>query len=100
MEAGTLKRTPLYEAHVEAGAKIVDFAGWEMPVQYDGIREEHVRVRTSCGVFDVSHMGEVETEAGSDRLVPKTSTTSSRRADAGMAEMSVGTAEARSFLAL
>jgi aminomethyltransferase len=62
MEAGTLKRTPLYEAHVEAGAKIVDFAGWEMPVQYDGIREEHLRVRNACGVFDVSHMGEIETE--------------------------------------
>jgi aminomethyltransferase len=62
MEAGTLKRTPLYEAHVEAGAKLVDFAGWEMPVQYDGIREEHLRVRNSCGVFDVSHMGEIETE--------------------------------------
>jgi aminomethyltransferase len=62
MEAGTLKRTPLYEAHVEAGAKLVNFAGWEMPVQYDGIREEHLRVRSSCGVFDVSHMGEIETE--------------------------------------
>jgi aminomethyltransferase len=62
MEAGTLKRTPLYEAHAEAGAKLVDFAGWEMPVQYDGIREEHLRVRGSCGVFDVSHMGEIETE--------------------------------------
>jgi aminomethyltransferase len=62
VEAGTLKRTPLYEAHVEAGAKLVDFAGWEMPVQYDGIREEHLRVRSSCGVFDVSHMGEIETE--------------------------------------
>ncbi len=62
METGTLKRTPLYEAHVEAGAKLVPFAGWEMPVQYDGIREEHLRVRESCGVFDVSHMGEIETE--------------------------------------
>jgi aminomethyltransferase len=62
VEAGTLKRTPLYEAHVAAGAKLVDFAGWEMPVQYDGIREEHLRVRSSCGVFDVSHMGEIATE--------------------------------------
>jgi glycine cleavage system T protein (aminomethyltransferase) len=62
VEAGTLKRTPLYEAHVEAGAKLVDFAGWEMPVQYDGIRDEHLRVRNACGVFDVSHMGEIETE--------------------------------------
>ncbi len=57
-----LRRTPLYDAHVEAGAKLVDFAGWEMPVQYDGIGAEHLAVRSSCGVFDVSHMGEVETE--------------------------------------
>ncbi|UTI63155.1 glycine cleavage system aminomethyltransferase GcvT [Paraconexibacter antarcticus] len=56
-----LKRTPLYEAHVAAGGKIVDFAGWEMPVQYAGIREEHLAVRSSVGVFDVSHMGEIET---------------------------------------
>ncbi len=62
VETGTLKRTPLYEAHVEAGARLVDFAGWEMPVHYDGIREEHLRVRNGCGVFDVSHMGEIETE--------------------------------------
>jgi aminomethyltransferase len=56
-----LKRTPLYDAHVEAGAKLVDFAGWEMAVQYEGIAAEHEAVRTGCGVFDVSHMGEVET---------------------------------------
>jgi aminomethyltransferase len=62
VEAGTLKRTPLYEAHVAAGARLVPFAGWEMPVQYDGIRDEHLRVRSECGVFDVSHMGEIETE--------------------------------------
>jgi aminomethyltransferase len=62
VEAGTLKRTPLYEAHVAAGARLVPFAGWEMPVEYDGIRAEHLRVRTACGVFDVSHMGEIETE--------------------------------------
>jgi aminomethyltransferase len=62
VEVGTLKRTPLYEAHVAAGAKLVPFAGWEMPVEYDGIKAEHQLVRESCGVFDVSHMGEVETE--------------------------------------
>ena len=62
MEAVTLKRTPLYDAHVAAGAKLVPFAGWEMPVQYEGIRAEHINVRTACGVFDVSHMGEIETE--------------------------------------
>jgi len=58
----TLRRTPLYDAHVDAGAKLVPFAGWEMPVQYAGIREEHLAVRSGCGVFDVSHMGEIETE--------------------------------------
>jgi glycine cleavage system T protein (aminomethyltransferase) len=63
--AQTLKRTPLYDRHVAAGARLVPFAGWEMPVQYAGIREEHVAVRQGVGVFDVSHMGEVET-AGPD----------------------------------
>jgi aminomethyltransferase len=62
VEAGTLKRTSLYKAHVAAGAKLVPFAGWEMPVEYDGIRSEHLRVREACGVFDVSHMGEIATE--------------------------------------
>ena len=62
MEAtAALKRTPLHEPHVAAGAKLVPFAGWEMPVSYEGVRQEHVAVRTACGVFDVSHMGEIET---------------------------------------
>jgi aminomethyltransferase len=56
-----LKRTPLYEAHAAAGAKLVPFAGFQMPVSYRGVREEHVAVRTGCGVFDVSHMGEIST---------------------------------------
>ncbi|MFL5900568.1 MAG: glycine cleavage system aminomethyltransferase GcvT [Solirubrobacterales bacterium] len=55
-------RTPLYEKHLELGAKLVDFAGWEMPVQYEGIKEEHSAVRRHAGMFDVSHMGEVEVE--------------------------------------
>ncbi|HEY2571285.1 MAG TPA: glycine cleavage system aminomethyltransferase GcvT [Solirubrobacteraceae bacterium] len=58
--ATTLRRTPLYEQHVAAGAKMVEFAGWEMPVQYTGVAAEHRAVRESCGVFDVSHMGEIE----------------------------------------
>src|ERR687894_574931 len=58
----TLKRTPLYDRHVAAGAKLVPFAGWEMPVQYAGIKEEHLAVRERAGVFDVSHMGEIETQ--------------------------------------
>ena len=56
-----LKRTPLHDAHVRAGARMVPFAGWEMPVQYEGVRQEHVAVRTGAGLFDVSHMGEIET---------------------------------------
>src|SRR4051812_33941831 len=59
--AETLRRTPLYDRHERAGARLVPFAGWEMPVQYEGIRQEHVAVRTGAGVFDVSHMGEIET---------------------------------------
>ncbi len=57
-----LRRTPLYDQHRQLGAKIVPFAGWEMPVTYEGIREEHSAVRTHVGMFDVSHMGEVEVE--------------------------------------
>jgi aminomethyltransferase len=56
----SLKRTPLYERHRDAGAKFVDFGGWEMPVQYSSILDEHRTVRTSVGLFDVSHMGEIE----------------------------------------
>jgi aminomethyltransferase len=57
----TLRRTPLYDRHVAAGAKLVPFAGWEMPVQYAGISAEHLSVRRDVGVFDVSHMGQVLT---------------------------------------
>ncbi len=51
-------RTPLHDQHLAAGGRIVEFAGWEMPVQYSGILQEHKAVRESCGVFDISHMGE------------------------------------------
>jgi aminomethyltransferase len=71
----TLKRTPLYSCHAELGARLVDFAGWEMPVQYEGVIEEHRAVRTAAGMFDVSHMGEVRVkgagaEAFLQRLTP------------------------------
>jgi aminomethyltransferase len=59
--ADTLRRTPLFDRHKAAAARLVPFAGWEMPVQYEGIRQEHVAVRTHAGMFDVSHMGEIET---------------------------------------
>lgn len=55
-----LKRTPLYDIYKEYGGKIVDFAGWEMPIQFEGIIFEHEAVRNNAGLFDVSHMGEVE----------------------------------------
>jgi glycine cleavage system T protein (aminomethyltransferase) len=57
-----LRRTPLYEHHVELGARMVPFAGWEMPVQYEGVIAEHLAVREDAGAFDVSHMGEIEVE--------------------------------------
>src|ERR671930_1093522 len=60
--AQTLLRTPLYDRHVALGARMVPFAGWEMPVQYDGVIPEHRAVRGDTGVFDVSHMGEFEVE--------------------------------------
>ena len=57
-----LRRTPLYEHHVALGARMVPFAGWEMPVQYEGVIPEHVAVREDAGAFDVSHMGEIDVE--------------------------------------
>jgi aminomethyltransferase len=54
-----IQRTPLYEEHLKLNARLVDFAGWEMPVEYKGLREEHNCVRNNVGLFDVSHMGEV-----------------------------------------
>ncbi|MGM0630333.1 MAG: glycine cleavage system aminomethyltransferase GcvT, partial [Pseudomonadota bacterium] len=55
-------RTPLYDAHVKAGAKMVDFHGWDMPLNYGSQIEEHHAVRRDCGVFDVSHMTIVDVE--------------------------------------
>jgi aminomethyltransferase len=54
-----LRRTPFFDHHVAAGARIVPFAGFEMPVQYSGVKEEHLATRSACGLFDVSHMGEI-----------------------------------------
>ncbi|HEY5173565.1 MAG TPA: glycine cleavage system aminomethyltransferase GcvT, partial [Acidimicrobiia bacterium] len=57
--AQTLRRTPLHARHVALGARMVPFAGWEMPVQYEGVIQEHRAVRADAGAFDVSHMGEL-----------------------------------------
>src|SRR2546423_7746575 len=58
--APALRSTPLNPLHRSLGAKMVDFGGWDMPVQYSGILDEHNAVRTAAGLFDVSHMGEIE----------------------------------------
>ena len=57
--SGVLARTPLYERHVALGAKLGGFAGWEMPLEYTTVRDEHAAVRSRCGIFDVSHMGQI-----------------------------------------
>ena len=64
----TLKRTPLYDWHVKSGAKIVPFAGWEMPVWYSSVVEEHLATRKTAGIFDVTHMGVFQAE-GQDAVV-------------------------------
>src|SRR5829696_9604643 len=76
MAAEALRRTPLYEEHKCLGARLVDFAGWEMPVQYVGVKAEHEAVRNHVGLFDVSHMGEIvfrgpEAEEAVQRLVTR-----------------------------
>jgi glycine cleavage system T protein (aminomethyltransferase) len=69
----TLQYTPLHDRHVELGARMVPFAGWEMPVQYSGVIPEHLAVRRDAGVFDVSHMGELEVEGPrADELLGRT----------------------------
>jgi aminomethyltransferase len=65
----TLRRTPLHDRHVALGARMVPFAGWEMPVQYQGVIAEHLAVRRDCGAFDVSHMGEFEVEGPQARAL-------------------------------
>src|SRR3954466_183627 len=65
--SATLKKTPLHARHRALGARMVEFGGWDMPVEYSGIVNEHMAVRTRAGLFDVSHMGEIEI-AGRDAL--------------------------------
>jgi aminomethyltransferase len=89
-DAETLQRTPLHDRHVEAGARLVPFAGWEMPVQYAGIRAEHAAVRERAGVFDVSHMGQVETSGpGAAALLQRLLSNDVERISLGGAQYSV-----------
>jgi aminomethyltransferase len=87
--AGELKRTPLFDEHRLAGARLVPFAGWEMPVQYAGVKQEHLAVRGGCGVFDVSHMGQIETRgAGSAPLLQRLLSNDVSTIEAGGAQYS------------
>ena len=90
MATTALKHTPLYDAHVAAGARLVPFAGWDMPVSYEGVRPEHVAVRTACGVFDVSHMGEIETSGpGAADLLQRLLSNDVSKIEVGGAQYSV-----------
>jgi aminomethyltransferase len=94
-----LKKTPLHAVHVASGARLVDFAGWEMPVEYSGISDEHMAVRTRAGLFDVSHMGEIEI-AGGDALafVQWLTTNDASRLAIGQAQYSALTTPAGTFV--
>ena len=90
----TLRRTPLYDRHVALGARLVPFAGWEMPVQYEGVIPEHMAVRTDAGVFDVSHMGELEVEGPTAReLLQSTLSNDIDRLEPGDAQYTLLTTE-------
>jgi aminomethyltransferase len=87
---GTLKRTPFYEQHVALGARMVPFAGWSMPVQYAGLKAEHLAVRTGVGLFDVSHMGELLVEGpGAEAFLNRVGTNDVRALQVGQAQYSV-----------
>ena len=80
--ARIMKRTPLYAAHQRLGGKLIEFGGWEMPVQYTSITDEHLAVRQAAGLFDISHMGEVLV-SGAGRGGLSQSDAHQRRAQAG-----------------
>lgn len=85
-----MSRTPLYDAHRALGARMVDFAGWDMPVQYRGIIEEHTAVRRRAGLFDVSHMGEIELRgAGALEACQRATANDVRRLADGTAQYSL-----------
>ena len=92
--AGNLKTTALHSRHCTLGARMVDFSGWEMPVEYSGLAKEHLAVRSAAGLFDVSHMGEIEV-AGDDALaaIQHVCTNDAAQLDIGEAQYSALTTE-------
>jgi aminomethyltransferase len=97
--SGTLKKTPLHARHRALGARMVEFGGWDMPVEYSGIVDEHMAVRTRAGLFDVSHMGEIEI-AGADalRAVQHITTNDASRLSANQAQYSALTTPTGTFV--
>jgi len=82
-----LKRTALFSAHQKLGAKLIDFGGWEMPVQYSSITDEHLAVRNAAGIFDISHMGEVTVSgAGAAEFLNRTLTNDIRKLAPGLGQ--------------
>src|SRR5690348_17454582 len=97
--AGALKETPLNLVHRRLGARMVPFAGWDMPVEYTGITDEHLAVRTRAGVFDVSHMGEIELAGpGALTAVQWLTSNDAARLDAGQAQYSALTTPEGTFV--
>src|SRR6185437_15749425 len=90
--ARTLQQTPLHGRHVALGARMVPFAGWDMPVQYEGVIPEHKAVRADAGVFDVSHMGEIEGPTARD-LLQSTLSNDVDRLEPGRAQYTLLTTE-------
>src|SRR5215203_3189819 len=88
-DASIIRKTPLHARHIALNARMVPFSGWDMPVEYSGIVAEHMAVRTRAGVFDVSHMGEIEI-AGKDALsaVQRISSNDASRLAVGQAQYS------------
>ena len=83
-EYSGMKRTPLFAAHQRLGGKLIEFGGWEMPVQYTSITDEHLAVRKAAGLFDISHMGEVLVSGpGPRRFSIRRLPTTSRKLAAG-----------------
>src|SRR5690606_22836454 len=96
---GSLKKTPLHARHRSLGARMVEFGGWDMPVEYSGIVDEHMAVRTRAGLFDVSHMGQIEI-AGADALaaVQHVACNDASRLAVGQAHYSALTTPAGTFI--
>src|SRR3974390_3389329 len=82
-----MKRTPLFDAHRRLGARLIEFGGWEMPVQYTSIVDEHLAVRQRAGLFDISHMGEILVEGpGAEAFLNQTLTNDIRKLAPGVGQ--------------